>query len=167
MTLRTIMSRVTPARFVDSLRGARPEGSTMATRAIVDRVTPTRFMDSICGATRYCSQITEGVRSKKLKIDENRNVEDHRRRVLAARYEMRRKLYKALCRDPSLPSDMRDAYRCKLSRLPRNSSFTRIRNRCIFTGRSRGVYSQFRMSRIVFRELASNGELLGITKASW
>nr|AKI85090.1 ribosomal protein S14 [Erodium texanum] len=139
----------------------------MAFRAIVNRVSPTRFMNSISGATRYFSQGLEGVRPGKLKIDENRNVEDHRRRLLAAKFEMRRKLYKALCRDPSLPSDMRDAYRTKLSTLPRNSSFTRIRNRCIFSGRPRGVYSKFRMSRIVFRELASFGELLGVTKASW
>nr|AKI85093.1 ribosomal protein S14 [Geranium maderense] len=139
----------------------------MALRAIVSRVTPTRFMDSICGATRFFSQKVEGLRPEKLKIDENRNVEDHRRRLLAAKYEMRRNLYKALCRDPSLPSDMRDLYRCKLSMLPRNSSFTRIRNRCIFSGRPRGVYRKFRMSRIIFRELASNGELLGVTKASW
>nr|AKI85094.1 ribosomal protein S14 [Geranium phaeum] len=139
----------------------------MALRAIVNRVTPTRFMDSICGATRCFSQKVGGTRPEKLKIDENRNVEDHRRRLLYNKYEMRRNLYKALCRDPSLPSDMRDAYRCKLSTLPRNSSVTRIRNRCIFSGRPRGVYRKFRMSRIVFRELANNGELLGVTKASW
>nr|AKI85095.1 ribosomal protein S14 [Geranium incanum] len=139
----------------------------MAFRAIVNRVTPTRFMDSICGATRYFSQKVGSVRPGKLKIDENRNVEDHRRRVLANKYELRRNLYKAMCRDPSLPSDMRDAYRCKLSRLPRNSSFTRIRNRCIFSGRARGVYRKFRMSRIVFREMARNRELMGVTKASW
>ncbi|XP_057764649.1 external alternative NAD(P)H-ubiquinone oxidoreductase B2, mitochondrial-like [Salvia miltiorrhiza] len=99
--------------------------------------------------------------------DRNRNKLDHRRRLLAAKYELRRNLYKALCRDPNLPSAMRVKYRCKLSNLPRNSSFTRVRNRCIFSGRPRGVYKKFRMSRIVFRTLANQGQLIGIKKASW
>nr|AKI85091.1 ribosomal protein S14 [California macrophylla] len=136
----------------------------MSLRAIVNGVSPNRFMDSIRGAAHRLSQT---VRPEKVKIDENRNVEDHRRRLLAVKYEMRRNLYKALCRDPSLPSDMRDVYRTKLSTLPRNSSFTRIRNRCIYSGRARGVYRKFRMSRIVFRELAGFGELMGVTKSSW
>ncbi|GAV71641.1 Ribosomal_S14 domain-containing protein [Cephalotus follicularis] len=93
-----------------------------------------------------------------------RNIPDHKRRLLAAKYELRRKLYKALCNDPAIP---REKYRYKLSKLPRNSSFTRVRNRCVFTGRSRSVYEKFRMSRIVFRTLARQGELLGIKKASW
>lgn len=98
---------------------------------------------------------------------EKRNLLDHKRRLLAAKYELRRKLYKALCRDPDLPSNLLDKHRYKLAKLPRNSSFTRLRNRCIFTGRPRAVYETFRMSRIVFRELASQGQLMGIKKASW
>ncbi|GKV47326.1 hypothetical protein SLEP1_g54236 [Rubroshorea leprosula] len=98
---------------------------------------------------------------------EKRNLRDHKRRLLAAKYELRRKLYKSLCSDPDLPSDMRDRHRFKLSKMPRNSSFVRLRNRCIFTGRPRAVYAKFRMSRIVFRSLASQGSLMGIKKASW
>ncbi|KAF7096207.1 hypothetical protein CFC21_098189 [Triticum aestivum] len=100
-------------------------------------------------------------------VSEKRNLRDHKRRILAAKYELRGKLYKAVCRDPELPSDMRDKFRYKLSKLPRNSNMTRLRNRCIFTGRSRGVYQKFRMSRIVFRTLANKGELMGVKKASW
>ncbi|KAL2942017.1 Ribosomal protein S14 mitochondrial, partial [Bienertia sinuspersici] len=100
------------------------------------------------------------------RVGDKRNILDHKRRLLAAKYELRRKLYKALCRDPELPASMREKHRYKLSKLPRNSSFNRLRNRCIFTGRSRAVYEKFRMSRIVFRELASQGQLLGVKKAS-
>lgn len=54
-----------------------------------------------------------------------------------------------------------------LARLPRNSSPTRWNNRCQETGRSRGYMRQFGLSRIAFREHASNGEVPGVTKASW
>ena len=54
-----------------------------------------------------------------------------------------------------------------LAKLPRNSSRTRLTNRCIETGRSRGYMRQFGLSRISFREHASKGEIPGITKASW
>jgi small subunit ribosomal protein S14 len=54
-----------------------------------------------------------------------------------------------------------------LSRLPRNSSPVRMRNRCKLTGRPRGYMRQFGISRICFREMASNGLIPGVTKASW
>ncbi|YP_008992378.1 ribosomal protein S14 (mitochondrion) [Salvia miltiorrhiza] len=94
-------------------------------------------------------------------MSEKRNIRDHKRRLLAAKYELRRKLYKAFCfcKDPDLP---RDKHRYKLSKLPRNSSFARVRNRCISTGRPRSVYKFFRISRIVFRISRS-----GIKKSSW
>ncbi|KAG4946735.1 hypothetical protein JHK87_042742 [Glycine soja] len=62
-------------------------------------------------------------------MSDQRNIRDHKRRLLAAKYELRRKLYKAFCKDSDLPSDMRDKLRYKLSKLPRNSSFARVRNR--------------------------------------
>ncbi|KAK4409322.1 Ribosomal protein S14, mitochondrial [Sesamum angolense] len=65
------------------------------------------------------------MRGKLSKMSEKRNIRDHKRRLLAAKYELRRKLYKAFCKDPDLPSDMRDKHRYKLSKLPRNSSFAR------------------------------------------
>jgi small subunit ribosomal protein S14 len=103
----------------------------------------------------------------KMSEKRNLNIRDHKRRLLAAKYELRRKLYKAFCKDPNLPSEMRDKHRYKLSKLPRNSSFARVRNRCISTGRPRSVYELFRISRIVFRGLASRGPLMGIKKSSW
>ncbi|KAM3703124.1 hypothetical protein ACJW31_04G072700 [Castanea mollissima] len=86
---------------------------------------------------------------------------------LAKQFELKRNLFKAFLRDPEVPPELREQQQYKLAKLPRNSSFTRLRNRCIFTGRSRGVYQLFRMSRIVFRELASKGALPGVKKASW
>ncbi|CAN0871253.1 Ribosomal protein S14, mitochondrial [Linum grandiflorum] len=99
--------------------------------------------------------------------DEPKCIKDHNRRLLAEKFELKRNLYKAFIRDPELPAEIREKVTAKLSRLPRNSSFTRIRNRCVFSGRPRGVYELFRMSRIVFRTLANQGKLNGVKKASW
>ena len=54
-----------------------------------------------------------------------------------------------------------------LSKLPRNSSSTRVRNRCVLTGRGRGVYEKFGLCRQMFRKLALEGKLPGVKKASW
>ncbi len=54
-----------------------------------------------------------------------------------------------------------------LQRLPRNASPTRLRNLCALTGRSRGVYRKFKISRIMLRELALEGKIPGMRKASW
>jgi small subunit ribosomal protein S14 len=98
----------------------------------------------------------------------NQVIRDKKRRFQAAKLELKRLQFKALCQDRrSLPADLRYEYFLKLSRLPRNTSKTRIRNRCIITGRPRSVYKLFRISRIVFRELASQGLILGVKKASW
>ena len=100
-------------------------------------------------------------------MSDKRNITDQKRRILAEKYELRRKLYKSLVRDTELPNEVRENAQCKLADLPRNSSFTRVMNRCVFTGRARSVYQLFRVSRIVFRELASKGMLHGVKKASW
>lgn len=55
----------------------------------------------------------------------------------------------------------------KLASMPRTSAATRIRNRCMITGRGRGVYRKFNISRIMFREMAADGLIPGIRKASW
>ena len=62
---------------------------------------------------------------------------------------------------------MEEAAVIKLDKLPKSSSAIRIRNRCFITGRPRGNYRKFKLSRIAFRELASDGKLPGITKSSW
>ena len=97
----------------------------------------------------------------------NQIIRDRTRRLLVAKYEMKRVQYKSLSEDRNLPNSIRFHFFLKLSQLPRNSSKTRIRNRCILTGRSRSVYKKFRISRIAFREMASQGVLTGIYKASW
>nr|UZX50376.1 type 1 ribosomal protein S10 [Sedum plumbizincicola] len=97
----------------------------------------------------------------------NRNIRDCKRRFLVEKYELRRNFYKAFWQDQNLPSEIRDKFRYKLSKLPRSSSHTRVRTRCIYTARPRAVYKDFHMSRIVFRTLAKQGELKGVQKASW
>nr|NP_689358.1 ribosomal protein S14 [Chaetosphaeridium globosum]AAM96622.1 ribosomal protein S14 [Chaetosphaeridium globosum] len=92
---------------------------------------------------------------------------DKKRRSQVLKYELKRKIYKAIWKDQNVPSNVRYAFFEKLNKLPRNSSSVRVRNRCIFTGRARSVYSTYRMSRIVFRNLASKGLLIGIKKYSW
>ena len=69
--------------------------------------------------------------------------------------------------DPKLSEEEREAARAKLQKLPRNGNMNRVRNRCELTGRPRGVYRDFKLCRNKFRELANNGLIPGVTKASW
>ena len=66
-----------------------------------------------------------------------------------------------------LPMDERFQAQMKLNNMPRDGSSIRVRNRCLITGRPRGNYRKFKMSRIAFRELASTGQIPGIVKSSW
>ncbi len=90
-----------------------------------------------------------------------------KRQRLVARYAPRRDKLKAIARDTSLPAEERFAARLKLAELPRNSSQTRVRNRCLLTGRPRGYYRKLKLSRIALRELASAGQIPGMVKSSW
>jgi len=92
---------------------------------------------------------------------------DKKRRRLAEKYKARRMRLKAIAADRSLPAEERFAARLKLAELPRNSSPTRIRNRCDLTGRPRGYYRKLRMSRIALRDLGSEGLIPGMVKSSW
>jgi len=92
---------------------------------------------------------------------------DKKRRRLAKKYSFRRARLKDIAADRSLPAEERFAARLKLAELPRNSSPTRIRNRCDLTGRPRGYYRKLRMSRIALRDLGSNGLIPGMVKSSW
>ena len=92
---------------------------------------------------------------------------DKKRRRLAQRYKVRRTRLKAIAADRSLPAEERFAARLKLAELPRNSSPTRVRNRCDLTGRPRGYYRKLRMSRIALRDLGSQGLIPGMIKSSW
>lgn len=95
------------------------------------------------------------------------NVQDLVRRKLAKKYELRRMALKSVSVNTTLPVSIRYDAMIKLSSLPRNSSKVRIKNRCIVTGRSKGVYSKFGLCRNKFREYALEGVLPGIRKSSW
>ena len=92
---------------------------------------------------------------------------DKKRRRLAKKYEARRAELKATVMNRELEPEDRFRASLKLSEIPRNSAKNRIRNRCGLTGRPRGFYRKFRLSRIALRELASNGQLPGVVKSSW
>lgn len=89
------------------------------------------------------------------------------RRKKVAKFLNRRTALKAIIMNRDLPADERFQASLKLAELPRNSAKVRIRNRCAITGRPRGYYRKFDMSRIALRELASLGLLPGVTKSSW
>ena len=92
---------------------------------------------------------------------------DGKRRRMAARLRAKRQRLKEVANDRDRPMEERFQARLKLSELPRNSAAVRLRNRCGITGRSRGVYRKFKMSRIALRELASSGQIPGMVKSSW
>ncbi len=74
---------------------------------------------------------------------------------------------KNIIKSPNSTLEEKEAAIVKLDNLPKSSSRIRIRNRCFKTGRPRGVMSRFKLSRLSFREMALNGEIPGVTKASW
>ena len=100
--------------------------------------------------------------AKKSAIERNK-----KRMRLAKKYAGRRESLKAIASNRELPAEERFAARLKLAQLPRNSAPNRTRNRCELSGRPRGVYRKFKLSRIALRELALTGQIPGMTKSSW
>lgn len=92
---------------------------------------------------------------------------DKKRRKLAKKYAAKRATLRSAVRDLSLSPEERFQAVLALSELPKNSAKERIRNRCALTGRPRGHFRKFNLSRIALRDLASRGELPGVTKSSW
>jgi len=92
---------------------------------------------------------------------------DLKRRRLVDKFASKRAELKAISKDEALPQEERFAARLALAALPRNSSATRVRNRCELTGRPRGVYRKLKLSRIGLRDLASTGQIPGMVKSSW
>lgn len=90
-----------------------------------------------------------------------------KREALVVKYAARREALKAAARDESLSREERFKATLKLAKLPRNSSATRLHNRCEVTGRPRAYYRKLRMSRIALRDLASKGQIPGMVKSSW
>lgn len=94
----------------------------------------------------------------------NRN---NKRKHMAARDKDKRAALKALVMDRTLPVEERFDATLKLAQLPRNGAKVRIRLRCELSGRARGNYRKFKLSRIALRDLASAGQIPGVVKASW
>lgn len=94
-------------------------------------------------------------------------IKNKKRQKLAKRYGPKAAELRKKAVDMKLTEEEREAARSKLQKIPRNANLNRIRNRCELTGRPRGVYRDFKLSRNKFRELANNGLIPGVTKASW
>ena len=100
--------------------------------------------------------------AKKSSVEKN-----NRRRRMTAQKGPKRARLKAIARDKAKPMEERFAATLKLAEMPRNSSATRIRNRCEISGRPRSVYRKNKLSRIALRELGSKGLVPGLVKSSW
>ena len=100
--------------------------------------------------------------AKQSSIQKNLN----RRNIVKKFYEKRQSLKKQIMKK-DLSIDERFKIQSKLNELPRDSSKVRVRNRCKLTGRTRGFYRKFGLSRIKIRELAMSGALPGVVKSSW
>ena len=92
---------------------------------------------------------------------------EKRRAKIVKRYAGKRAQLKELIRNPKTSPEERAGAQAKLQSLPRDASPSRMRNRCAITGRSRGVYRKFGLSRVKIREVANRGEIPGLSKASW
>ncbi len=90
-----------------------------------------------------------------------------KRQRLVAKYAAKRAALKEIATNLDLPMEERFKARLKLAKLPRNSSETRLHNRCQITGRPKGYYRKLKVSRIALRDLASNGQIPGMVKSSW
>ena len=83
------------------------------------------------------------------------------------KYALLRSELKNIIKSPNSSPEEKEVAVARLDRLPKSSSPIRVRNRCFKTGRPRGVMRRFMLSRLSFREMALNGEIPGVTKASW
>tara|TARA_B100001996_G_C18436784_1_gene506743 strand:+ start:221 stop:526 length:306 start_codon:yes stop_codon:yes gene_type:complete len=95
-------------------------------------------------------------------------INKNKKRIkLSKRYENKRKKLKKIIMDKKMSLEERFAAQLKLSKMPRNSSKTRIMNRCEITGRPHGVYRKLKISRIALRDLTHEGKIPGMVKSSW
>jgi small subunit ribosomal protein S14 len=100
--------------------------------------------------------------AKKSSIEKN-----NRRRKMAKQATPKRAKLKAIARNKTLSMEDRFAAVLKLAEMPRNSSPTRVRNRCEVSGRPRAYYRKLKMSRVALREMGSQGLIPGLVKSSW
>ena len=94
-------------------------------------------------------------------------VKNNKKKAKASLYHKHREELKVKSVDMKLSLEERMEYRLKLNKLPRNSSMSRNKLICELTGRARGNYRKFGLSRLAFRKLALEGKIPGVTKASW
>jgi small subunit ribosomal protein S14 len=92
---------------------------------------------------------------------------EKKRQILVDKYAAKRAALKEIAKDISKPMEERFSARLKLAKLPRNSSASRLHNRCQLTGRPHAYYRKLKISRIAMRELGSSGQLPGMVKSSW
>ena len=100
--------------------------------------------------------------AKKSSVEKNNHRKD-----LVKRFAEKRRALLAIANDESREMEERFEARLKLAELPRNSSATRIRNRCEMTGRPRAYYRKLGVSRVALRELGNRGLIPGLVKSSW
>ena len=92
---------------------------------------------------------------------------DQKRRKLVKKFAKKREELEAILNNPKASEEVRFSARLKIQQLPRNANQTRLRNRCALTGRARGYFRKFGLSRNKLREFAMRGEVPGVVKASW
>jgi len=92
---------------------------------------------------------------------------EKKRQKLVDKYATKRLALKEIANNEDLPMEERFKARLKLAKLPRNSSATRLHNRCQLTGRPHAYYRKLKVSRIMLRELGSAGQIPGMVKSSW
>jgi small subunit ribosomal protein S14 len=94
-------------------------------------------------------------------------LRDEKRKAMTTKYAKKREELKAAIINPKLSDEERHQAVVALQKLPRDSSRSRVRNRCGLTGRPRGYYRKFGLARSKLRELMMRGEVPGVMKASW
>jgi small subunit ribosomal protein S14 len=96
-----------------------------------------------------------------------RVIRDHFKRQMAAEHEVTVQALKYIARNTALPARARLEAQLQLSTMPNYTRMTAIKDRCVYSGHSRGIIKDFRINRYQFREKALNGDLPGVQKASW
>ena len=94
-------------------------------------------------------------------------VKNIRRQKIVEKFSIKRKEFKKIIKDPKTSLEEKKFALMQIEKLPRDSNPIRVRNRCNLTGRPRGVYRRFGLSRISLREMVNNGLIPGVSKASW
>ena len=92
---------------------------------------------------------------------------ERKRAKIVARYASKRAELKGIIRSLNVSDEERELAQARLNAMPRDASPSRLRNRCSISGRPHGVYRKFGLGRNKLREAAMNGEIPGLTKASW